>query len=169
LTKQKGGSHIAPSLSHTTVANRYGLRSKHAEKLGFCFSVIGIGQVTSIPEFAKFTLKYGPVGTTAFATRPYPPWATGRTSRRMSPKRWGVSHTHRARSANNRFTAPPAAVMSAVVSAAIGPIGAVVVSAGLNGLGSKHVRFAVFTRGSFNCARNWPPARVSPAWSAASA
>jgi len=101
-------------------------------KFGLFCSVIGTGMLTSTPYTEGLDLKYGPVGNTVFAGRPY-----CRIKRRRSPKRCAVSHSQRARSANSKLTAPPAAVAELVSSAASAGTGLVSVSVRLNGLGLK--------------------------------
>ena len=78
-----------------------------------------------------------------------------------------MSHNQRARSANSKFVAPPAAVSSAVVRSGNAPMGRVVVSEGVNGVGSKYARSPGFARGSFSCARNsasFPACSAASAW-----
>ena len=124
---------LPPRLMSTLV--NQGLRSRQPLKFGLFCSVTGNGMFSSVPYGPP--LKYVPVGQTAASALPYPPLAIGRTRRRKSPSRCAVSHSQRARSANSRFTAPPALTVSAPVRSGSTPIAAVLGFDRSTGLGLK--------------------------------
>src|SRR5258707_6726442 len=136
---KNGGRTTGPRfIFHSALTQ--GRRSVHCVKFGLFCSSIGIGKLTSVPYTGYCTLKYGPVGNTLSVGRKY-----CRISRRRSLRRCAVSHSQRARSLNNRFTAPPPAAALAGLRFGSTPI------AGVPGavVTSKYARLAAFARGSF--------------------